>query len=78
MGLFHLCGYLALHRVLGVEAQTAKLVTGMMFFIITVPLLAAGAVALAATELEIREIFRRAHAGGAETRAAEASPGRAD
>lgn len=62
VGLFHLCGYLALHRVLGVEAQTAKMVTGMMFFIITVPLLAAGAVALAATELEIREIFRSARA----------------
>jgi uncharacterized protein (TIRG00374 family) len=61
VGLFHLFAYLGLHRVLGVDAQTAKSVAGVMFFIVTVPLLAAGAVALAFTGTEIREIYRRAH-----------------
>ncbi|MGC8759424.1 MAG: lysylphosphatidylglycerol synthase transmembrane domain-containing protein [Bryobacteraceae bacterium] len=61
VGLFHLFAYLALHRVLGVDAQTAKSVAGVMFFIVTVPLLAAGAVALAFTGSELREIYHRAH-----------------
>lgn len=61
VGLFHLFAYLGLHRVLGVDAQTAKSVAGVMFFIVTVPLLAAGAVALAFTGSEIREIYHRAH-----------------
>jgi hypothetical protein len=60
VGVFHFFCYLALHKVLGVDPQTAKLVTGMMFFAITVPLLAAGAVALAFTGSEIKEIYRRA------------------
>ncbi len=62
VGLFHLCGYLALHRMLGVDPQTAKSISGIMFFVVTVPLLAAGAVALAMTGSEIRDIYRRAHA----------------
>jgi uncharacterized protein (TIRG00374 family) len=62
VGLFHLCAFLALHKVLGVDAQTAKFVSGMMFFVVTVPLLAAGAVALALTGSEIREIYHRARA----------------
>jgi hypothetical protein len=61
VGLFHLFAYLGLHRVLGVDAQTAKSAAGVMFFIVTVPLLAAGAVALAFTGSEIREIYHRAH-----------------
>jgi uncharacterized protein (TIRG00374 family) len=60
VGLFHLFAYLALHRVLGVDSQTAKSVSGVMFFVVTVPLLAAGAVALAMTGSQIREIYRRA------------------
>jgi len=62
VGLFHLCAYLALHRVLGVDSQTAKSLSGIMFFVVTVPLLAAGAVALAMTGSEMREIYRRAQA----------------
>jgi hypothetical protein len=62
VGVFHLFCFLALNKVLGVDAQTAKLVSGMMFFVVTVPLLAAGAVALAMTGSEIREIYKRAHA----------------
>lgn len=62
VGLFHLCAFLALNKVLGVDAQTAKSVSGMMFFAVTVPLLAAGAVALALTGSEIRDIYRRARA----------------
>ena len=62
VGVFHLFCFLALNKVLGVDAQTAKLVSGMMFFVVTVPLLAAGAIALALTGSEIREIYRRAHA----------------
>jgi hypothetical protein len=60
VGVFHFFCYLALNKVLGVEAQTAKMVSGMMFFAVTVPLLAAGAVALAFTGSEIKEIYRRA------------------
>ena len=62
VGVFHLFCFLALNKVLGVDAQTAKLVSGMMFFVVTVPLLAAGAVALALTGSEIREIYKRAKA----------------
>ncbi|MGQ9917363.1 MAG: lysylphosphatidylglycerol synthase transmembrane domain-containing protein [Bryobacteraceae bacterium] len=61
VGLFHLFAYLGLHRVLGVDAQTAKSVAGVMFFIVTVPLLVAGAIALAFTGSEIRELYHRAH-----------------
>lgn len=60
VGVFHFFCYLALHRVLGVEAQVAKSLTGMMFFVITVPLLAAGSIAIAFTGLNIQEIIRRA------------------
>lgn len=62
VGLFHLFAYLALHRVLGVDQQTAKSLSGVMFFVVTVPLLAAGAFALALTGSEIREVYRRAQA----------------
>lgn len=61
VGLFHLFAYLGLHRVLGVDPQTAKSVAGVMFFIVTVPLLVAGAIALAFTGSEIRELYHRAH-----------------
>lgn len=61
VGLFHLFAYLALHKVLGVDAQTAKSVSGVMFFVVTVPLLVVGAGALALTGSEIREVYRRAH-----------------
>jgi uncharacterized protein (TIRG00374 family) len=74
VGLFHLFAYLGLHRVLGVDAQTAKSVAGVMFFIVTVPLLVAGAVALALTGTEIREIYRRAHQHHREHRSAAAQP----
>jgi len=60
VGLFHLCAFLALHKVLHVDPQTAKSLSGMMFFAVTVPLLAAGAVALALTGSEIRSIYRDA------------------
>jgi glycosyltransferase 2 family protein len=61
LGLFNAAAYLALHRMLGVDAQTAKSLSAVMFFIITVPLLVAGWIALAATGLELREVYRRAH-----------------
>ncbi len=74
VGLFHLFAYLGLHRVLGVEAQTAKSVAGVMFFIVTVPLLAAGAIALAFTGSELRELYHRARRHHAEhTQAASQS-----
>lgn len=60
LGLFHVCGYLALHKVFGVDSQTAKMVTGAMFFVVTVPLLIAGAVAVIFTGTEIRELQRQA------------------
>jgi hypothetical protein len=49
-----------LNKVLGVETQRAKSLTGLMFFVITVPLLAAGALSLAMTGSKIREIYSRA------------------
>ncbi|MEJ5367281.1 MAG: lysylphosphatidylglycerol synthase transmembrane domain-containing protein [Bryobacteraceae bacterium] len=74
VGLFHLFAYLGLHRVLGVDAQTAKSVAGVMFFIVTVPLLAAGAVALAFTGSEIRELYHRARRHHAEHRTGASQP----
>ncbi len=74
VGLFHLFAYLGLHRVLGVDAQTAKSVAGVMFFIVTVPLLVAGAVALAFTGSEIRELYHRAHRHHAEQRQGASQP----
>lgn len=74
VGLFHLFAYLGLHRVMGVDAQTAKSVAGVMFFIVTVPLLVAGAVALAFTGSEIRELYHRAHRHHAEHRQGVSQP----
>ena len=63
LGLFNAAAYLALHRMLGVDPQTARSLSAVMFFVITVPLLVAGWIALAATGLEIREVYHRAHFG---------------
>lgn len=60
VGVFHFFCFLALNKVLGIEAQTAKSLSGIMFFVITVPLLVAGSIALAFTGLHIREIYSRA------------------
>ena len=46
--------------LLGVDRQTAKGLSGVMFFIITVPLLIAGCVAVAMTGLKLRDIQRKA------------------
>lgn len=46
--------------MLGVDDQTATSLSGLLFFVITVPLLAAGFVALAFTGRNIREILRHA------------------
>jgi uncharacterized protein (TIRG00374 family) len=61
LGLFHAAAYTALHGLLKVDPQTAKSLAAVMFFIITVPLLVAGFVALAMTGLKIRDIYRHAH-----------------
>jgi uncharacterized protein (TIRG00374 family) len=66
LGLFNAAAFTALHNLLGVEAQTAKSLSAVMFFIITVPLLCAGSLALATTGLKIEEILRRAHRGSEE------------
>jgi uncharacterized protein (TIRG00374 family) len=60
VGVFHFFCFLALHRVLGLDPQTAKSLSGAMFFVITVPLLAAGSLSLALTGLDLRELVRRA------------------
>ncbi len=60
IGVFHFFCFLALNKVLGVDPQTAKSLSGLMFFVITVPLLAAGSIALALTGLKIREIIHHA------------------
>jgi uncharacterized protein (TIRG00374 family) len=61
IGLFHAAAFTALHNLLGVDAQTAKSLSAVMFFIVTVPLLAAGAIALAMTGRKLKEIYRHAH-----------------
>jgi glycosyltransferase 2 family protein len=60
VGVFHFFCYIALHNMLGVDAQTAKSLSGLIFFTITVPLLVAGSIALALTGRNIREILRHA------------------
>ena len=57
VGVFHFFAFLALNKVLGVDPQTAKSVAGLMFFVITVPLVAGGSLALALTGSDIREIY---------------------
>jgi glycosyltransferase 2 family protein len=69
LGLFNAAAFTALHKMLGVESQVAKSISAIMFFVITVPLLIAGALALAATGLKIREVYRQAHEGKKRKRA---------
>lgn len=60
VGVFHFFCYIALHNMLGVDPQTAKSLSGLIFFTITVPLLVAGSIALALTGRNIREILHHA------------------
>lgn len=62
VGVFHFFAFLALSNVLGVEEQTAKSVAGLMFFVITAPLLAGGTFALALTGSDLREVYDLARA----------------
>jgi len=61
VGPFQYAGVLALHRILGISRPVATSLTTVMFLVVTLPLLIAGWLALAATGLEIREIYRKAH-----------------
>lgn len=60
VGVFHFFSFIALNRLLGVEAQAAKGVSAVMFFVITVPLLIGGSIALMLTGLNIQHILDRA------------------
>ncbi len=60
IGLFNAFAVLGLTLV-GVDRQTAIGLSGIMFFAITVPLLLAGTIALAATGIKLAEIQRHAH-----------------
>ena len=60
VGIFHFFAFLALSNVLGVEEQTAKSVAGLLFFVITAPLLAGGTIALAMTGSDLREVYELA------------------
>lgn len=60
IGLFNAFAVLGLTLV-GVDRQTAIGLSAVMFFAITVPLLLAGTLALAATGLKLAEIQRHAH-----------------
>ncbi len=60
VGVFHFFSFIALTRLLGVEAQAAKGVSAVMFVVITVPLLIGGSVALMLTGLNIQHILHRA------------------
>jgi hypothetical protein len=57
VGVFHFFAFVALSTVLGVEEQTAKSVAGLMFFVITAPLLAGGTIALAMTGSDLRDVY---------------------
>ena len=57
VGVFHFFAFVALSTVLGVEEQTAKSVAGLMFFVITAPLLAGGTIAVALTGSDVRELY---------------------
>lgn len=59
IGLFNAFAVAGL-TLLGVDRQVAKGLSGVMFFVITVPLLIAGSVALAITGLRIGELHRKA------------------
>jgi hypothetical protein len=59
IGLFNAFAVAGL-TMLGVDRQTAAGLSGVMFFIITVPLLIAGCVALFVTGAKLREIQRKA------------------
>ncbi|MCC7155244.1 MAG: flippase-like domain-containing protein [Bryobacterales bacterium] len=61
LGLFNAAAFTALHNMLGVDSQTAKSLSAVMFFIVTVPLLIAGSIALAATGVKIKEVYASAH-----------------
>lgn len=60
IGVFNAFAVLGL-KLVGVDRQTAIGLSGIMFFVITVPLLLAGTIALAATGLKLAEIQRHAH-----------------
>jgi hypothetical protein len=62
VGVFHFFAFLALSTMLGVEAQTAKSIAGLMFTVITVPLLLGGGIALSRTESDLKEIYDHARA----------------
>lgn len=59
IGLFNAFAAAGL-MMLGVDRQTAKGLSGVMFFIITVPLLIAGCIAIAVTGLKLRDLQRKA------------------
>jgi hypothetical protein len=60
IGLFNAFAVAGL-TMLGVAPQTAKGLSGVMFFIITVPLLLAGCVAVALAGFKLRELQKKAH-----------------
>ena len=64
VGVFHFFAFMALSNVLGIEDQTAKSVAGLMFFVITTPLVAGGTIALAMTGSDLREVYDLARAHG--------------
>lgn len=55
IGFFNAFAVAAL-TLLGVDRQTAKGLSGVMFFVITVPLLLAGCIAIALTGLKLGEL----------------------
>jgi glycosyltransferase 2 family protein len=78
LGLFNAAAYTALHRLLGVDAQTAKSLSAVLFVLITVPLLAAGSLALALSGSRMMELYRRArdHSGNEEQQGSPVGDGR--
>jgi uncharacterized protein (TIRG00374 family) len=69
IGLFNVFATAAL-TLLGVDRQTAKGLSGVMFFVITVPLLIAGCVAVFLTGFKLSELQKRARSHFAEAQKA--------
>lgn len=60
VGLFQAACVVAMHRVFGVELNDAKTFSFVLFFALTLPLLAGGAIATALTGLNLGEIHHHA------------------
>ncbi|MBI4904436.1 MAG: flippase-like domain-containing protein [Acidobacteria bacterium] len=72
IGLFNVFA-LGAFRVIGVDRQTAKGLSGVMFFVITVPLIIAGIIAVASAGVTLRDLQKKARGHMEKAHSGEAS-----